>query len=100
MADTPTRPGKWIGAEAQPGDVFDRIDPIWLIAAVAGCLALAWLIAVARRRRDGGCRWVRGDAAGAGAFRRWRCKTCGEEAFSTGRSRPRVCKKDLTAGRL
>lgn len=98
MADTPTRPGKWIGAEAPPADLFDRIDPLWLVAVAVGCFILAGLISLVRRRKDSACRWVRYPARDTPTMKRWRCTTCGEHAFTKGRSRPKLCKKDLKPG--
>lgn len=73
-----------------------------LIAALAGAalLFLGFLrLQFARRGPDGACRWRRAPAHRQRLpFRKWRCRACGVDAYSTDRQPPKECKKGLKTG--
>lgn len=50
------------------------------------------------RLKGGGCQW-RADGQKNASFRRWRCASCGVEAYSSTGKAPDQCKKGLD-GRL
>lgn len=72
--------------------------PVWPGAIGACALALLfgfWVARRLRRRRERPCRWKTDARQRGGTLTRWRCRTCGAEAYSQDGKPPKECKKAL-----
>ena len=76
--------------------------PQLAVQALAATAAILLFTGFARRwffRQDSGCRWRRArDHRLRPPFRKWRCKACLAEAYSSDRRPPKDCKKALKLG--
>lgn len=70
----------------------------FVLAVLAGLIAVD-LIAFARSSgRKSRCRWRRLREREEAPFAKWRCKDCLMEAFTTDRRPPKECKRELRSG--
>lgn len=61
---------------------------------VIGLIIAFVIVAVFARRNRGtrGCRWREDRTGNRGALRKYKCATCGAEAFSTSKGPPDSCR--------
>jgi len=77
-----------------------HLSQMAMLAGLAGAAMLLFLgflwLQFGAPGRGGPCRWRRArDHRMRPPFRKWRCRTCLVEAYSTDRRPPKECKKEL-----
>lgn len=85
------------------GDSVFRLSQTAILALLAGAAILLFLaflyLQFFARTKGQSCRWKRiRDHRKRPPFKKWRCKTCLVEAYSSDRRPPKECKRTLKSG--
>ncbi len=89
------------GLSVYLGDSHFQLSQTAVLALLAGAAILLFLgflyLRFGGARRGAECRWKRARDHRP-PFRKWQCRTCGVEVFTSDRRPPKECKKTLKTG--